>query len=476
MSNGALTQLAAIGAQDTNFLSNDCKDSIFKEVDKKITNFARSNCSMIPLGNSSWGNTFKFKVQKKGDLLSTMYLSIELPKITGENLYINDMSNGEYFFRWSNYIGNVLIKNIKLYIGGQLIDEQTGEFQQIFTDLYDDDWNKLCLLGMDENLTEPARIKKSGLILDSNYLYIPIKFWFCNSLSKALPIIALQYHDIEVEVTLRDWKDCFIILKKETNPLYLHNDQILVNMRTDDTFRNLKEIPLGDIKLDCNFIYLDSVERKKVAQSEHKILITQSQKINCSVSQTKSVELNLNHPVKELFYFFSSEYFESGYGEVFNFSNKPEYLPKFAYDYILAKNAAGSDLSESDFTPKKHVLGEARILINTHPRVDWHDYKYYFYLQNYENYRNKLEHYAYLYSFSGNPKAQTPMGSLNFSRIDNSQLQIKLNSNSLEEFQKFLPDNKKYLLQEKSFTTNVYAVNYNYLIIKGGMAGLEFSN
>ena len=152
MSNGALTQLASIGAQDSNFLSTDSKDSIFKEVDKKITNFARSNCSMIPLGNSSWGNTFKFKVQKKGDLLSTMYLKIELPKITGENLYIDDMSGGEYFFRWSSYIGNVILKNIKLYIGGQLIDEQTGEFQQIFTDLYDDDWNKLCLLGMDENL------------------------------------------------------------------------------------------------------------------------------------------------------------------------------------------------------------------------------------------------------------------------------------------------------------------------------------
>ena len=169
MASGALTQLVAVGAQETNFLSNDAKDSIFNEPVKKINNFVKSTSSMQPLGSSNWGTTTKFKIERKGDLLNSMYFVAKLPELNRS--YLTDTSNTN-FVRWVDYIGNVLIENVKLYIGGQLIDEQSGDFTQIYSDLYDDDWNKLCMIGCDESLTTPREK------IYATYVYVPLKFWF----------------------------------------------------------------------------------------------------------------------------------------------------------------------------------------------------------------------------------------------------------------------------------------------------------
>jgi len=465
MSIGALTQLAAIGAQDSNFLSDDPSNTIFKEPTDKITNFAKSVHTMIPKGNANWGNTIKFTIEKEGDMLSNMYVVVKLPEIK-DNMFNSDLLDSNYYFRWSDYIGNLIIDNVKLYIGGQLIDEQTGEFQQIHTDLYDDDWNKLCLLGMDDILTTPRNIKSNSIIVESTTLYIPLKFWFCNNVKKALPLIALQYSNVEVEVTLNKWEECYILLKKDVST----NLFINVKGNMENGMHTISYPPLDSVSLDCNFFYLDSIERKKAAQSEYKILITQTQHIKCSLGNSNNIDLNLNHPVKEIFFNISIDYFKE-LGEGFNFKNKHEFMPLITYNYLLEK---GIPLEDYFYEGYRHILSEARILVNTHPRIDWKDWKYYYYLQNYENHRNKLEHFVYLYSFSSNVHSETPVGSLNFSRIDNSNLQIKINKQSIPT--KFIPDKYKYLYKEEQFKINIYAINYNYIIIKGGLAGVEFSN
>lgn len=464
MSNGALTQLVAVGAQDTNYLSTDAKDSVFAEPEKKINNFSKSTSSMYPLGGSNWGCTTKFKIQKLGDLLSTVYFVAKLPRISRDYLETNDST---FHVRWANYIGNILIENVKLYIGGQLIDEQSGEFSQIYTDLYDDDWNKLCLIGLDESLTTPNNQPLSGYPVESTNVYVPLKFWFCNSLKKALPIIALQYHDIEIEVKIRDWDSCYQVLKRtvdsDSKNGYVHYQQ----------FNKMKQQSLEGVRLDCNFIYLDSEERKRFAQSEHKILITQVQEIKCSVSQGKTVDLtSFNHPVKEMFFYFSNNTIKNT-PDPFNFSNKTEYMTKDVSDQFIGTD--NKTFEEYNKSTKGHILDEARILINGHQRVEWKDFKYYYYLQNYENYRNKLEHHIYLYSFSGNPKSETPMGSLNFSRIDNSQLQFKINEVTRRQSKRYLASNKHSQTDDSELTITIYAINYNYLLIKSGMAGLAYS-
>lgn len=462
MSTGALTQLVAIGAQETNFLSNDTKDSVFQEKDVKINNFVKSTSSMQPLGSSNWGTTTKFKIEKKGDMLSSVYFVAKLPTISRDYLQTN---SSNYYVRWVNYVGNVLIENVKLYIGGQLIDEQSGDFNQIYTDLYDDDWNKLCMIGCDESLTKPNNSQEYPI--ESAYVYVPLKFWFCNNLTKALPLIAMQYHDVEIEVKIRDWDSCYQVLEKKTDS---EGKNGFVHIQE---FNKMNQQPLEGVRLDCNFIYLASEDRKRVAQQEHKILITQTQKISCSVSQGKNVDLSvLNHPVKELFFYFSNKHIRN-LPDPYNFSTKGEFMPKIVYDHhITTNNGTFEEYIDSN---KNHTLGEARIMINGYPRVEWKDYKYYYYLQNYENYRNKMEHNVYLYSFSSKPKSDTPMGSINFSRIDNAQLQFTINEKSRKEHKKWISSNDYDLLDDSNKTITVYAINYNYLLVKSGMAGLAYS-
>ena len=81
-----------------------------------------------------------------------------------------------------------------------------------------------------------------------------------------------------------------------------------------------------------------------------------------------------------------------------------------------------------------------------------------------------------MYSFSANPKHKDPLGSLNFSRIDNSQLQFTLNQESINDFKEFLPSSLENQVNHNNFEMRIYAINYNYLVIKSGMGGIQFSN
>lgn len=459
MAEGALTQLVAIGAQESQFITKDTKSSIFYPGISKTTNFVKADKSIYSEGTGNWGTTVKFRINKNGDLLGSCYVVVELPELSLDE-HINLADYNKLRVKWVDYIGNVLVENVKLYIGGQLIDEQSGEFNQIYTDLTDDDWNKLCLIGLDDNLIKPRQ-----KIL-STHIYVPLKFWFCNDMKKALPLIALQYHDVEIEVKIREWQYCYQILKNigaDGVPAVPVQYQIY-----NDTL-SLKQVNIKDIRLDCNYYYLDSEDRKRIAQSEHKFLITQVQKRSCSLSQGLNIDLNFNHPVKEMFFYIQNDYIRN-LPEPFNFSATPTYITKEIKEDINTTYSTFNNLS------KNHNLGNARILINGFSRVDWRDYKYYYYLQNYENYRNKLEHYIYLYAFSPDPKSSTAYGCMNFSRIDNAQLQFNINKQLKEIYSSnIFPKISQTLGVNGNFTINVYAINYNFLIVKGGMAGVEYS-
>ena len=157
-------------------------------------------------------------------------------------------------------------------------------------------------------------------------------------------------------------------------------------------------------------------------------------------------------------------------GELFNFSNKMDYPTLDMFQ------KTGFKFSSFNASFKNHLLENARILINSYPRVDWKDFKYYYYLQNYENYRTKTEHLFYMYSFSANPKFKDPMGSLNFSRIDNAQLQFNLNADNVNDFKSSLPNNLASKADSSNFDIVVYGVNYNYLRIANGMGGVVYNN
>ena len=457
---GPLIDLVSRGKQDQKILSNNLEDSLFNDEQRKHTNFSRGSITIDYKGNGNWGSTIKFTIPKDGDLLSSTYLNLKLPEISIDDIQgISESDKNNYRIKWANYIGNALIDKVILRIGGQIIDELYGNYMQIHTDLYDDDWNKLMMLGHDGNLNLPQKI------LYAEELYIPLKFWFSENPSKYLPLIALTHHDIELEIKFTEFHKCYSILK--------------VTGSTDELVHTTKKLKIKQfekIQLEANMVYLSGEERKNIATKEHEFLITQVQRRQISINTHSFIELNLNHPIKELI-FFIQPLRNLEQGEFFNFTSKLDYLSN-EYEDIK-----GYDVTNYKLMTSHHLLDEARIMFNGKERVSWKNYKYYYYLQNYEHYRNSMDNYVYLYSFSMNPLSDNPSGSCNFSRIDNAQLQFKLRNVRKTDLDITDKNNNPDVIQvngsikdENPGILTLYATNYNYLVIKGGMGGLKFTN
>ena len=181
---GPLIDLVSRGKQDQNIITGNLEDSLFNEDVKKHTNFSRGSITVDFKGNGNWGSTIKFTIPKDGDLLSSVYLNLKLPEISIDDIQnISESERDNYRIKWADYIGNALIDKVTLKIGGQIIDEQYGVYMQIHTSLYDDDWNKMMMIGHDGNLNLPQ--KK----LYAEELFVPLKFWFSDNPAKALPLM-----------------------------------------------------------------------------------------------------------------------------------------------------------------------------------------------------------------------------------------------------------------------------------------------
>ncbi len=304
---------------------------------------------------------------------------------------------------------------------------------QIWSDITDDQEVKMCLIGNKTYMIEPLKLQPSTTV------YAPLKFWFCESFSQHLPIIALQYHEIEIEVELRNFHTMYQVLRKVGEKKY------------DYTNYKLKQKKILNSSLTCNYFLLDTEERKKFAQSNHEYLITQVQRVKQTVMGNTSIPLNFNHPTKEILWVMQLD----------NIKNKNELL-----------NFSGHGLYDEDNLPvnlkfnkylRPHLMSEAKIKLNNIDRTDWQDNVFYYFVQNYDSHKNCAEHFAYMYSFSLNPvDVNQPSGSLNFSRIDNAELQLRVNSDVVSA-------NSKAVIY-------VYAINYNVLRIQSGMGGLAYSN
>lgn len=449
MSNGAIIELVAKGELDNNIIDTSNTTSLFNYNIKKYNKYAKSDTMFYSEGNINWGNTLRFNIEKKGDLLYGLYVKIKLPKLSINNLntpQVQDETdfNSDYRVMYTDYVGNVIVEKASLYINGILIDELYGDYMQVYTDLYISDWNRKAMLGLDDVLNSP------NLKIDPENIYVPLKFTFCTDINKPLPIIALQNSEIYIDIKLRNFHDCISVLEINNNILF-HSDY------------KHKEVVLEEVSMLGCFYYVDLEERKKLAMSEYEILINQSQMRTQQINSQSTLEIDFNHVVKDLIFFIQPlEHIK--YGEYFNWSNKMKYLP-----------ANLNPINQKilwDLEPQRHLLNKARILFEGTERIEWRDNKYFFFLQNHENYKNSLESYVYVYSFNINPTKDTNYSGCNFSRLSNAQLQITIQQNN------FIVDKnplKKYT-HEDSFILKCFATNYNILVIKNGLCGLKYNN
>lgn len=458
--NGALIDIEARGEQDEDIITTNIDKTLFNYQWKKHTNFSRGSVNIDYKGSGNWGSSIKFQIPNNdGDLLTSVFFNVQVPRIGVDLLKNKTLDKSLYKVKWTDYLGNVIIEKIIFRINGQIITEQSGTFIEIQTEFFDEDWSRKFMTGQNDTLTTP-----SDEIL-SEELFMPLKFWFTNDPDKALPLKSLQRSHLEIEIKLRQFDECYQVLKEITdinNP----NDTFYVY-----TKEKLRKINLDKLSMEIIYVYLDAEERLKLSNENirQEILITQVQERVLPITHDDKIDLNFNHPVKELFFTLQSNEVRHD-NELFNFSNKTNFIPS------KYKNITHVDVKRFQQLPKYHLLDSARIIFNNIERISWKNYKYFFYLQNYEHFRVYPENYVYIFSFSMNPSSDNPTGSCNFSRLDSAELQFRKSNIPIKNINSNTGNiqiNGSINIENPGIIT-VYAINYNILVIENGIATLKF--
>jgi len=432
---GGLLQLVAYGAQDV-YLTGNPQITFFKVVYKRHTNFAMEAIQQTFSGAVGFGNTIYCQISRNGDLIHRAYLQVELPPTGTDDKYVN-------------YVGLRLLKSVSIEIGGQQIDKHYADWLYI--------WNELSLpvgkrsawefmVGADSDVT------KGGAIL-----YIPLEFWFCRNIGLALPLIALQYHEVKIKIEFENMNNC----------LYKLDTSVPKKTITPASVKTL-----SNVNLWVDYIFLDTDERRKFAQLTHEYLIEQLQftgEESVSSSAPK-VKLNFNHPCKELVWFLANS--DNNTNNWFNYTtiknsvdagdNSVEILKsRLTYNGLTGNNV--------ELLYPSNPITSAKLLLNGNDRFATRDGMYFNIVQPYQHHENIPNNAGInVYSFALKPEEHQPSGTLNMSRIDTAILQLGVFNAS-----GFTPV-KSY--ESSKSTLYVYATNYNVLRILSGMGGLAYSN
>ena len=265
---GGLLQIVAYGAQDM-YLTNNPQITFFKVVYRRHTNFSIEVFEHTFLDKPNFGTRTVLTLPRNGDLVTQMCLRITVPSVTP-----NEGSR----FAWVKRLGYAIMESIEVEMGGVIVDKQLGIWLDIWQELSSNRHDKgyAKMLGDVQEMTR----------LDNNVkpqynLFIPLKFWFNRHNGLALPIIAIQYHEIRFNLKLNNLNKLII---------------------TDKKFNRNINIDILDVSLLVDYIYLDKEERKRFAQIGHEYLIEQVQFTGEEpVSFYKIKEqLHFNYPTKEL--------------------------------------------------------------------------------------------------------------------------------------------------------------------------------
>ena len=352
---GGLMQLVAYGAQDI-YLTGNPQITFFKVVYRRHTNFSMEAIEQTFNGSADFGKRVTCTVSRNGDLMHKVYLQVTVPELAADKSFAANL-------------GQALIKYAEVEIGGQRIDKHYGDWMHIWNELSQEAGKKVGY-----GLMTGAALGAQSAETD---LYIPLEFWFCRNPGLALPLIALQYHEVKINIE----------------------------------FRALSEIvtsgvsaSLSAASLYVDYIYLDTDERRRFAQVSHEYLIEQVQFTGDeSVSSiSNKIKLNFNHPCKELV-------------------------------WVVQRDAAVAATNRFDYTDTSAVnpVLIAKLQLNGHDRFSERMGRYFNLVQPYQHHTNVPKAGINVYSFGLKPEEHQPSGTCNMSRIDNATLQLTLTANTV---------------------------------------------
>ena len=406
------------------------------DIETRFNSIAYSKINLLA-NNSEQRIRSELKRIIKNNLYSEMknfYTEIYNVYLDKQKIYqsLLDKTHTErYKFAWVEEIGHAIVDHVELRIGNQIIDKQTGDWLIIYNKLFTNDYQIENYYKMIGNVNE--LIIFNDEIKNTYKLIIPMRFWFCRYIGQSLPLIALRYHDVVFNFRL-----------KNLNKLcYVEDDPSLLDI---DNLQSQYNINLINANLYVDYIFLDTDERRRFAQTTHEYLIemVQYNEFTDITGNNFRPHLVFSHPTKYIIWFFQPIF----YRENPSGRNKCQW------------NNFGTNPNRTGYT-----LESSYLRVNTYNRTDdTLNIKYYNYLQPYLYFTRSPTDGLYLYSFSIEPMIQQPSGTLNLSRIDD----LSIFNNFTEEFTRLISDNNAYMA--------AYVVSYNILRLFGGMAGLAFQN
>ena len=539
-------QLVAYGAQDV-FLTGTPEITFWKVSYRRHTNFAMESIEQTFSGQADFGRRVTCTISRNGDLAYRTYLQVTLPEINQSMAASTSTNSTGVYARWLDHVGEQLISQVEVEIGGQRIDRQYGDWMHI--------WNQVTLSSEQQRgyykmignttqltfITDPTFANISGPCaaagsptqvcaprnaLPETTLYIPLLFWFCRNPGLALPLIALQYHEVKINLDIRPIGEC----------LWAVNNLTATTGSIPVTTAYQQSLVAASLYVD--YIFLDTDERRKMAQNPHEYLIEQVQFTGDESvgSSSNKIKLNFNHPVKELIWVVQPDanvdycssldasqlLFKVLGAQPFNYTDSIDSLPNAIHAFGGPAETAGSQAfitssglfqmagaidvtsaggpagawigttsAEVPFRPADgaainasgvsdagtfvltetsldmHCWGEnpvvtAKLQLNGQDRFSEREGSYFDTVQPFQHHTRAPDTGINVYSFALRPEEHQPSGSCNFSRIDNAVLQLVLSSPTVSG--------------TATAKVRVYAVNYNVLRVMSGMAGVAYSN
>ena len=435
---GGLMQLVAYGAQDI-YLTGNPQITFFKVVYRRHTNFSIE--AILQTFDGSVGTTGGLRtstISRNGDLVYRLWLECDL---TSAGI----TAPGNTYTNWTNNTGHALIDYCEIEIGGQTMDKHTGHWLDIWNELTDHEESEW--IGLNKHSAKNAYLKSGSLTGSSTIkLYVPLKFWFCRNPGLALPLIALQYHEVKFNIKTRG---------------------LLALVNSDST--NTGFSPVTDsikVELWADYIFLDTDERRRFAQVTHEYLIEQLQYTSKNnLTNDVKLLLDFNHPVKEVIWVLPQTRSQESAGagatniDATNVAGKVASNSISMNDYFNYNASLSDEATENIYGVESYEGFKTAVLkLNGRERFKERSASYFRLCQPLQAEHKIPTKHIYCYSFALQPEEHQPSGTCNFSRVDNVYLELKNVNDSAH------------------VKLNVYVINYNVLRIMSGMAGIAYSN
>jgi hypothetical protein len=373
---GGLMQLVAYGAQDV-YLTGNPQITFWKVTYRRHTNFAMESIEQTFNGQADFGRRVQCTISRNGDLAYRTYLQVTLPEINQQDA---NTTSGSVFARWLDCPGEQMISMVEVEIGGQRIDRQYGDWMHI--------WNQLTLTSEQESgyhkmvgqtsqltyLTDPnfadvatacgaADVPEAVCAprnaLPETTLYVPLQFWFCRNPGLALPLIALQYHEVKINIEIRPLDECLFAVSEVAHAS---------NGTKKVTNAYAKSLVAASLYVD--YVFLDTDERRRMAQNPHEYLIEQLQFTGDESigSSSNKIKLNFNHPCKEIVWvvqpdmhvaycdsFLAGRLMHRALGaQPFNYTDAVDALP----DSILAFGSSGQSRGDNNVVDQSGLFAD----------------------------------------------------------------------------------------------------------------------